>query len=183
MTPFIIIGLGDFIDNNHLEITVRSFANFYHNVTSKHQKRVELKLIDDRGNIQKIQQLTKYYKIEDVTEILTLDQQEDIEVKYKIASFLLLPLNRKVENIIQESLSYGLPILCYYSTGSDSLLDQTCSMRIDFENTETSVLNFAEVLKLLYFDPEARKIFKKGAVQKYQADYTWGGSNRVRVGA
>jgi len=183
MTPFIVIGLGDFISEQGLDITVKSFANFYHNVTSKHQKRLELKLIDDIENVSRLKSLVSQYEVDNVTEILTLSQQNQIETTYKIASLIMLPLNKNVSNIVQESLSYSLPIICFNNSANEGLLDQTCSMQLDFETDEASAIQFSRLLKLLYFDREALKILKRGAAQKYESKFTWGTNNRARVGA
>lgn len=183
MTPFITLGLGDFISERGLEITIKAFSHFYHNITPKHQRRVELKLIDKAVNKSRIQTLTKHYNIDHLTQFLDLEEQELIETQYKIASLIMLPININVSNIVQESLSYSLPIICFKNTTSEGLLDQTCSMQLEYDSDEVSVIEFSRILKLLYFDPEARKILKRGALQKYEAKFTWGNKNRIRVGS
>ena len=47
-------------------------------------------------------------------------------------------------------------------------------MTIENDNLQESIIEFSDVLRMLYFDPEARKILKRGALKKYETQFTWG---------
>ncbi len=183
MTPFIVLSLGDFISENGSYVALHSFTNFYHNTTSKHQKRIELVLIDEHENLKQQLAFCKKLQIEDAVTVLHLGQQERIESMYKNASIFMLPVRRHLNAIVQECLSYGLPLLGYDGFGTEQVIDQTCGMLVQYDTDEESILDFSRMLRMLYFDPEARKILCKGAEARYEKEFTWGQKNHLRVGS
>ena len=72
-----------------------------------------------------------------------------------------------------EALSFGLPILCYSHANLEDYVDHTCGMLVESISRDQSIQEFANKLKILYFDPEACKILQRGAVNKYQNQFTW----------
>lgn len=174
MISFSIIALGDFVSPKGCDVMMKAFANFYHSVTSKHQRRISLYIIDDAANVDNIAKACILHKIEEPTSILHLEEQDDIIKLYKSGSLFLFPVQQRKEAIIQESLSYGLPILSYAGLGYEEYIDQTCGMLLKTTSPEEDILEYARLLQLLYFDPEAREFMKRGALNKYKAHFSWG---------
>ena len=87
---------------------------------------------------------------------------------------MLLPSADNITRLISEAFSFGLPVVCYDSEELEETVDPTCGMTVDNDNYQESVIGFSEVLRMLYFDPEARKILKKGALKKYETQFSWG---------
>jgi len=183
MKPFTILGLGDFISSEGTEVIIRSFSNFYHSLTTKHQKKISLCIIDEFKYSENINRLLKENEIEHCTTLVTITNQDKLEEIYQQASFFFLPSNGNLKNIVQESLSYGLPILSYENNHYEDILDMTCSMLIPFEDNEDSVLDFSRIISMLYNDMEATRILQRGAKRKYQERFTWNENHRARVSA
>ena len=181
MIPFSIITLGDFVSPTGLQTAIRSFSNFYHNITAKHQRRLTFYIIDNHENVDEIARLCINEGIEKATCILHLGEQDDIVKIYKSASVFLLPIQENKDSIVQESLSYGLPILSFLDAGYEEYIDQTCGMLLKPTRQEEHILEFARMLQLLYFDPEAREFLKRGATNKYKAHFSWGLDSRERA--
>ena len=98
---------------------------------------------------------------------------EKIEEAYNQAHLLLLPSQTKTYNGIMQALSKGLPVLSYRGEERETLIDLTCGMLIDYMSTGQSIGDFANLLRMLYFDPAACKILKKGALKKYTTLLQW----------
>lgn len=183
MTPFTILGLGDFISSEGTEVIIRSFSNFYHGLTTKHQKKISLCIVDEYKYADNVNRLLKENEIEHCTSLITITNQERLEDIYQKSSFFFLPSNGNLKNIVQESLSYGLPILSYENNYYEDILDQTCSMLIPYEDGSDSVLEFSRILCMLYNDMEATRILQRGAKRRYQDRFTWKENRRARVSA
>ena len=67
-----------------------------------------------------------------------------------------------------------MPVVCYESEILEEAIDSSCGMTIEQDNFQENVTEFSDVLRMLYFDPEARKILKKGALKKYETQFSWG---------
>jgi len=183
MTPFTILGLGDFISSDGTEVIIRSFSNFYHSLTTKHQKKISLCIVDEFKYVENVNRLLKENDVMHCSTVMTITNQDRLEEVYQKSSFFFLPATGNLKNIVQESMSYGLPILSYENNYYEDILDQTCSMLIPYEDSEDSVLEFSRILSMLYNDMEATRILQKGAQKRYQDRFTWKENRRARVGA
>lgn len=169
-----VVTLGRFYLGDEIEIAIESFASFFLELTSKHHKKLKLIIIDDRENEHELRELIERNDIRAVTEIVAVENQERVEAVYKNAGLLLLPSRRNGGLIVPEALSYSIPILCYETEEMRSLVDLTCAMFVKAKCKEDSVSGFAQLIDMLYFDPEVRKILKRGALSKYHKDFSWG---------
>lgn len=177
MIPFSVISLGQFIAPDVADSVIQIYSNFYHSVTTKHQRRLTMYLIEDESFVSKNIENCKKHNIESSCVHLSLDQQEEIEKVYKSGSVFLLPVKENREALVKESLSYSLPFLGFKNYGFEDFIDQTCGMLIKETRESENILDFARLLQLLYFDPEARRFLKKGALQKYETQFSWNSSS------
>ncbi len=169
MYPFTILSVSDLAAEAGIEIILRSFAEFYHQLTPKHQKQLKLIFIDKGGYTIPVLHQSEKLKIQPITQILNWKRVEKIQQSYQNANFLLLPSQTKTREGILQALSKGLPVLSYREQEQEELIDQTCGMLIDYVSTGQSIGDFANLLRMLYFDPAVCKILKKGALKKYTA--------------
>ena len=171
---FKVLALGEFIQEEGIDISIGAFADLYHTVTSKHQKQMEMVMITKGTKLESIQQKTKRYQIENKIELINWGDQEKVETTYQDASILLLPSNENVSKLISESFSFGLPVISYDNEMNSDLIDPSCGMLMNLETVGDRIEKFSQLLKMLYFDPEARKVLKKGAMNKYKDALSWG---------
>ena len=174
MTSFKVITLGEFMIGKQVEIAIKAFSAFYHDLTSKHQKKCSLVLIDKEEFINPLKDFASKHEIDKAIEFLSWEEQEKIKANYEDASVMFLPLRESTGRILPEALSFSLPVLSYKCKEVSEYVDMTCSMLCDYNSDEQNILAFAEMLRLIYFDPEARKILSKGALKKYETSFSWG---------
>ena len=179
MKLFNIVTLGRFLEENSLAVALKAFAEFYHSVSRKYQKKTKLTLIDKRYHQSLNEKVIAEMGIQDCVSLLTLQQQKEIQAAYRTGSLLLLARKINSSSIIKESFLYGLPILCYEHASHSNLVDSSNSMTFYYENDYQAIQNFARNLNLLNFDPDAVSFLKKGAASKYEKDLSWG----KRIGA
>ena len=174
MSKFNVLSLGEFIHKEGIDVALEAFADLYYDVTSKHQKQMKLIMVT-KGTLQDyIDKKANKLGIKKVIEIISWGEQEEIEDWYKNASVMLLPSTENITRLIAEAFSFGLPVVCYESQELDDTMDPSCGMTIEYDNFQENVIGFSDVLRMLYFDPEARKILKKGALKKYETQFSWG---------
>lgn len=174
MSKFNVLSLGEFIHQEGIDVALESFAGLYHDVTSKHQKKMKLIIVTKGTLLDYIEKKAENLGIKKVLEIVSWSEQEEIEEWYRNASIMLLPSKDKITRLVTEAFSFGLPVVCYESEELDDTMDSTCGMMIDCNSFQENVVGFSDVMLMLYFDPEARKILKKGALKKYETQFSWG---------
>lgn len=167
MYTFTVLALSDVASEAGMEITFEAFAEFHHALTPKHKKKSKLIFIDKGGYALAAIQLAERLEIQPFVQILNWKRIDPIQIAYNAASLLLLPSRSKTEALIIDALSKGIPILSFQETEQEQFVDQTCGTLIDYYSKSQSIEDFANVMRMLYFDPEACKLLKKGAYSKY----------------
>lgn len=174
MSKFNVLSLGEFIHKEGIDVALESFADLFFDVTSKHQKQMKLIMVTKGALSTYIKEKAESLGIDQVIEIVLWSEQETIEEWYENASVMLLPSTDNITRLISEAFSFGIPVVSYESAHLEDTMDQTCGMMIEYDNFQENVVGFSEILRMLYFDPEARKILKRGAMKKYQTQFSWG---------
>ena len=171
---FSVLALGEFIEEEGIETSLGAFSELYHAVTSKHQKQMEMQMIIKGLKTDDIKQQLKNYKIEDKVELINWDNQQQVELSYENAAVMLLPTKDNLTKIISESFSFGLPVICFENFYNKEIIDPTCGMMVTADSVGENIIEFSNRLRILYFDPEAQKILKRGAKNKYKNAFSWG---------
>lgn len=174
MSKFYVLSLGEFISKEGIEITLESFADLYHDVTSKHQKQMQLIMVTKEILTEYIQDKINSLDISDAVKMVPWSEQEMIEECYNEASIMLIPSRENISKLVSEAFSFGLPVVCYDNENLYETVDPSCGMMVECGSTQQNIYAFSEVMRMLYFDPEARKILKKGAIKKYETQFSWG---------
>lgn len=174
MKPFNVVALGRFLKENSVESVFASFSYFYHSVSLKYQKKSSLILIDKEYHHHLNKELAVQYKVDGKTVFVPLKNQEEVECSYGEGSILLLPRRVNSSSIIKEAFLYGLPVIGYANSSHDNLLDASSGLKIYYKFEEQAIQDLAENLRLLKYDPEAVKILKKGAAERYEKEFSWG---------
>lgn len=173
MYPFTILAVSDLASEAGVEIVMNSFAEFYHALTPKHKRQIKLVFVDKGGYTIPVLHWAEKLNIQPITQVLNWKRIDKVEAAYKEANFLLLPAQTKTKNGIMTALAKGLPVLSYREAEQEELIDLTCGMLIDYMSVGQSIGDFGNLLRMLYFDPAACKILKKGALKKYSSLLQW----------
>ena len=174
MIPFNVLSPGGFIDEQNAIIALNAFARFYHTVTPKHQRRIKLIIVDEEDNILTLHGTIQTLKIEKAVELIPRYAVERVEGAYRKSDVFLFPSQRSISKVIPEALSYGLPILTIDNDEVRNYIDKTCGMTVRRIKQQQLPAALANMLQMLYFDPEVRKILHKGAKRKYRNHFSWG---------
>ena len=173
MSKFHVMSLGGFIHQEGIDTTLESFAELFHNVTSKHKKRMVLSMITKGVLTEHIHQKVSQLEIQEAVHLIPWSEQETIEEMYEDASIMILPSRENIVKLIGEAFSFGLPVVCYAKENLRDIIDHSCGMLMEYQDYEQNISNLSEIMRMLYFDPEVRKILKKGAIKKYESQFSW----------
>jgi len=138
MYPFTILVVSDLVSESGVEIAMSSFAEFYHDLTPKHQKQIKLIFIDKGGYTIPVLHWSEKLNIKPIVQVLNWKRIEKVEEAFHRANFLLMPSRTKTYNGIMQALSKGLPVLSYRGEERETLIDLTCGMLIDYMSTGQS---------------------------------------------
>jgi len=90
MYPFTILAVSDLAFEAGLEIVMNSFAEFYHDLTPKHQKQIKLIFIDKGGYTIPVMHWSEKLNIKPIVQVINWKRMEKVEDAFHQANFLFL---------------------------------------------------------------------------------------------
>ena len=179
MTPFHVLSPGGFISEQGSEIAIQAFSRLYHSITPKHQRQIHLILVDEKKAIQRLNHKINTSGIGKAVRFIERENTDEVVAAYEEASVFLFPASNSLHRIIPEALSYGLPVITIEHEEMKAYIDATCGMLVRKLAFDQTIAEFTNMMKMLYFDPEVRKILKKGAKTKYLNHFSWGRTESI----
>jgi len=167
MKDFQVVCITDPLKDENVEIIIAAFSELYNSVTSKHQKRMQLNLICKSNRVSQILDFAEQYKIEGPIQLIPYNLERQKDQLPLNATVLCLPTEEKVGRLVRESLSKSIPVVSYLNESISEYIDQTCGLFVRDRGFGFNVEEYAKVLRMMYFDPEVRKLMHKGAKNKY----------------
>lgn len=157
-----------------------SFHSFYYNVTFKHQRKIHFVFVSKEKDTQSLNQIrTKLadHQLLDIATIIPSYHSIEVDTACKDSSVFLLPESGKLEDMTYKAFYHGLPVIGLDCVQTRGIIDQTVGILLKGKNPDTLIRELTDVLRILYFDPEATKIMQKGALKKYKEHYSSPSSN------
>jgi len=167
MKDFQVVCITDPLQDENVEIVIAAFSELYNSVTSKHQKRMQLNLICRSKRVTTILNFAEQHKIEEPIQLIPYNLERQKDQLPLNATLLCLPTNEKVGRLVRESLSKSIPIVSFLNESISEYIDQTCGLFVRDRGFGFNVEEFSKVMRMMYFDPEVRKLMHKGAKNKY----------------
>ncbi len=167
MKDFQVVSHTEPLSDANVEIVISSFAELYNSVTSKHQRRMQLNFICKPERVSSILDYAAIHRVEEPLQLIPYNQERQKDQLPLNATVLIIPTNNKVGKITREALSKNIPVVSYTNDSVSEYIDQTCGIFVRKRGFGFDVEEFFKVQKMLYFDPEVRKLMHKGARNKY----------------
>ena len=168
---FNILVIGRFLTIKSFDIAIRAFAEFLGEITNK--KEVVLTIVGKGPKEKELKQLVEDLKIEEYVNFIDWIEKKDLDVIYQNASLFLFPSHEGAGMVVVEALSFGLPVVCFNNYGPGEIVDDSCSIRIDYSTYDQSVIDFANALLKLYNDKKLYTALSIGAAKKFDKEYEW----------
>ncbi len=167
MKDFQVVCITDPLKDEHVETVVAAFSELYNSVTSKHQRRMQLNLICRPSRVSPILDYAERHKIEEPLQLIPYNLERQKDQLPLNATVLFLPTKERVGRLVRESLSKSIPVVSFLNESVSEYIDQTCGLFVRDRGFGFNVDEYSKVLRMMYFDPEVRKLMHKGAKTKY----------------
>ena len=160
---------GRFMDDEANLLVLHAFADLYHRLTPKHQRKIQLCVIEEPVFRQESESLCNNLMIAHRVVILDRNNASKVEDAYRKSGVFIYPSLHNQFKIISEALRFGLPILSVASSSIKDLVDHTCSMLLNQRKESALIEALSLQMEMLYFDREAFKLLKRGALKNSAA--------------
>ena len=163
MRSFVVLTIGKDLHTHELEIALRSFAFMVAKVTPKHRKALRLRLVGDSQQRMLLTHLIQRFELTKYVE-----WSSPYQTYFTDCHLMFSPTLQLDSVLVQHSLEAGVPVLTYDNSRSEQHIDSSCGVLIPYRSGERAAQTFSDYLRMLYFDPEAQRFLKKGAIRRSQ---------------
>jgi len=170
---FNVLSIGRFVSLKGFDMTVQSFAHFYHRLSYEHQMRVRLILVGKGPDKEKLEKIVAENQIKHAVDFIDWIPRNELDKYFQESSVFFFPSHEGAGMVIPEALSFGLPILCYDNIGPGEFINEKCGIKIPYSTPRKSIVTFSDSLHEMYNDLNFQKQLSKGARAHFEENFTW----------
>ena len=115
-----VLSVGRFVALKGFDVTLRSFAKFYHALPVEAREHVSLTLVGDGPERSMLERMTDELQIREVTKFIPWIQRAELADLYRSSDVFLFPSHEGAGMVVSEAMSYGLPVVCFRNSGPGS---------------------------------------------------------------
>ncbi|TAK40652.1 MAG: hypothetical protein EPO28_09770 [Saprospiraceae bacterium] len=184
MRPFTIIAPIAGASPQEVELALNAGLKFLLSLPKK--RRVSTRMVLFASTKQPASQLVKLqsHGLRDLVQVVIQPEEAEGQASFALQGDLLfLPWLHKRTRWIRMALTHGLPIVTFDSPTRSTLLDDSCAMFVPVESREQSAEAFADIFRMLFFDPGAQQALKRGALRRYKPEPVQSGGGLILTSA
>ena len=170
---FDILSIGRFVPLKGFDLTIRSFAAFFHRLNPEDQDRVRLNLVGKGPLKQQLTALAKELGVVRAIRFIEWMPQVELADLYRQSNLFLFPSHEGARMVIPEALSYGIPIICLDNAGPGESITEACGIAVPISTYDTTVKGLASALNELYSDPFRLKRMSLAARKRFETWFDW----------
>lgn len=170
---FTILSSGRFVPLKGFDITIRSFARFYHQLPVHQRPFVRLVLVGDGPYKKYLENLAEEMEVAECVTFIAWLHRSDYKKLYNESDVFLFPSHEGAGMVVAEALSYGLPVVCFRNEGPGEFVNKDCGISVPYSRYNTSVTKFAEALRLLHDNTRLYVKLSEGARRTFKERFDW----------
>lgn len=170
---FRILSVGRFVPLKGFDVTLRSFAQFYHGLSSDEKKHTELVLVGDGPYRNYLEKLSLDLGVAHAVKIILWIKRAELASIYQSSSVFLFPSHEGAGMVVAEALSFGLPVICFENCGPGEFITAKSGIKIEYDTYENSVSQFSLAMRQLFGNPNHLNNLSNEARRHFELNYTW----------
>ncbi|MFK8039670.1 MAG: glycosyltransferase [Crocinitomicaceae bacterium] len=169
---FNVLSIGRFHFMKGFDITIRSFAKFYHDLSPKQQPKTKLTLVGKGEEKDRLIAIANSVGIADKIEWIDWVTRDEVKKIYSKSSVFLFPSHEGAGMVIPEAMSYGLPVVCFDNYGPGELLGDS-PVKVAHGSYKGSINDFAAILADLHSNGNYRHEIGLQNYNRFTEKFNW----------
>ena len=170
---FIVLSAGRFVPLKGFDITIKSFARFYHQLPISNKLKAKLILVGDGPSKPYLQRLVNELELGDAVQFIEWLHRSDFQKLYLKSKVFLFPSHEGAGMVVAEALSFGVPVLCFRNEGPGEFIDSSCGITVPYGRYDSSITHFSAALTLLHNDNVRYNELSEGAIRTFKTKFDW----------
>jgi glycosyltransferase involved in cell wall biosynthesis len=168
-----VLSVGRFVPLKGFDVTLRSFARFYHDLPEASREQASLTLVGDGPLRESLERMALELGIGDVTTFIPWIQRTELADLYRASDVFLFPSHEGAGMVVSEAMSYGLPVICFRNSGPGEFVSLASGFRVPYDDYGTCIVRFATHLRELHDDPALRSRMSGYARMAFEERFEW----------
>lgn len=170
---FTVLSAGRFVPLKGFDVTLKSFARFYHQLPEADRHRAKLVLVGDGPCREYLERLSSELELGNSVQFIHWLHHTDFKKLYASAHVFLFPSHEGAGMVVAEALSYSLPVVCFDNSGPGEFVDEHCGITVPYSRYDQSVTEFSSALHKLYHDRPFYQKLSQGARTAFLTRFDW----------
>lgn len=170
---FTLISAGRFVPLKGFDLTIRSFANFFHDLNADQKESCELILVGSGPEKTLLKSLAIELKVDTQVKFISWIERNTLMQMFKEASVFLFPSHEGAGMVVAEALSFGLPVICLDNEGPGQYITQDCGHTIGQGDYQNTVLALGNAISDVFNNPDKRQDMRLAARRRFESLFHW----------
>jgi len=173
MKKFSVISVGRHVSIKSFDVSIRAFDYFYSSLSDIQKSNVEFLLVGKGPLFQSLSLLANSLESKQAIKFIPWLEKEELDKIYLSASVMLAPSHEGGGAVVAESLSFGIPVVCFENSGAGSIVDNLSGLKFECGPYEKSYKKMGEGLYSLFQDRKYLSKLSDGAIKNSEANLSW----------
>ncbi len=173
MKKFSVISVGRLVSIKSFDVSIRAFDYFYSSLSDIEKSNVEFLLVGSGPLFQSLSLLSNSLESKQAIKFIPWMEKEELGKVYLSASVMLAPSHEGGGAVVAESLSFGVPVVCFENSGAGSIVDNLSGLKFECGPYEKSYKKMGEGLYSLFQDRKYLSKLSDGAIKNSEANLSW----------
>lgn len=174
-----VLSVGRFVALKGFDVTLRSFAKFYHALPVEAREHVSLTLVGDGPERSMLERMTDELQIREVTKFIPWIQRAELADLYRSSDVFLFPSHEGAGMVVSEAMSYGLPVVCFRNSGPGEFVSLASGFRVPYDAYDACIDRFAAHLRELHDDSTLWARMSEYARMSFEERFEWSNKGDV----
>jgi glycosyltransferase involved in cell wall biosynthesis len=170
---FSLISAGRFVPLKGFDLSIRSFALFYHSLPENGQEKCDLTLVGSGPEAGFLAALAAELKVAHKVRFIAWMERSELMEKFKSAAAFLFPSHEGAGMVVAEALSFGLPVICLDNEGPGQFIHTHCGYAVAHADDKATVAGLAKAIGDLHASPQKRQQMSLAARQQFENVFHW----------
>lgn len=170
---FTVLSAGRFVPLKGFDLTIRSFAKFYHQLDGAAQQSSQLVLVGTGPSLPLLKAMAEEEKITDVLQIIEWIPRDQLKALYETSHLFLFPSHEGAGMVVAEAMSYGVPVLCIDNSGPGEFQHSSSGLKVPYLSYAATVQALADKMLALQANKDLYNRERQLAFERFATYFRW----------
>lgn len=170
---FSLISVGRLVPLKGFDLSIRSFASFFHTLPNEEKKKLSLTIVGSGPEESLLKKMAEDEGVSNHVTFISWIDRADVMELFRKASAFIFPSHEGAGMVVPEALSFGVPVIALDNEGPGEFITPDCGITVPKGDYETTVRELAGGIESLYRNPVFLQSMRKAARQRFVDYFHW----------